>query len=83
MWLVLCCVVWVLVPFYLLNIIMRSSPVFSRKKNPSTVFVTVHTMCAYMQEVMSMLISMLNIELKLWFTKHMSNTHRHTIQRGK
>jgi hypothetical protein len=28
-----CCVVWVLIPFYyLLNIMMRSSPAFSRKK---------------------------------------------------
>jgi uncharacterized membrane protein YoaK (UPF0700 family) len=30
----LLCVVWALVPlFYLLNIMMRSSPAFSRKKN--------------------------------------------------
>ena len=27
---VLCCFVWVLVPFYLLNIMMRSPPAFSR-----------------------------------------------------
>jgi hypothetical protein len=29
------CLVWVLIPFFLLNIIIRSSPACSRKKNES------------------------------------------------
>ena len=34
---VVCCVVWVLIPFYyLLNIMMCSSPAFSRKKKAAT-----------------------------------------------